>query len=1701
MIIALWQLCVTVCGRLDPNEGDVVGYVDRMRAKYTAKWGVQMTGMNDQTRSKGAKVLTVLCQPGRRILCIRMLFLAKKGRIMQQKRRIFKYLRRNGLALLLVLLMGADSITSHALGIAGKPDQIPVGEESSSGMSGIPEEFQSFLDEAGTMAPEPGSGAPEGFTSGTKMDLPMEEDFPDAAETPAEVQAFLDAVKLIPADITADNAQEAAEYIYGAVSEAYEALLGTVHMEREDVRDAEAAMSAAMEAVDAVLGMETGTYAVGQNFTHGNGIWTTLYPERYDYDVNSRICIAQWDYNNEYHPGNPDEVFVPAWGNNVDGVWQEGRAANGKATDHTIRTSGSMAGIYTVPSVYLYTVKSVDDPDEIIDTAKEIEFTAGDVQWVTGYSTGMLMNVPIKEGAVGKATVHYRVAFGFCDKIDSKTNNYRWEYNDIDFCITAEESAPGPAVDVTTNHDLYIPAGYSTTISLSKAYDARHQKAYSLSGEDYRQGDESVASVINNEIGYETSYTTGKSIPAYDNVTIQSAADAQAGDTTQIYVTYTGEYYASYWDTRPTATHTFMDIITVHIVDAQKIQMDLNGNVRKTIAPQKGKGVLSSSDVVFRKNNESETGVVTVQRMQSENLNFIAKKNGTAEIEHQYHYYNDTHPVYDVYSDQLTWYVDVIRVAVGELTSDDPNSIDDLEISKKVDKTEAVGGDDLTYTITVKNSSSVDKKVTVTDIIPNGLTFRSASPDSEVSYSDYTVTWTPTVSAGATAVLTIVTAVDEAARGWINNVAVLKSGDGGELRSKSVSTMVTPKTYTVIYKDGEEGKVFQDDRHTGRTANTATPVFTGSTVREGYSFTGWKLTTGTAHNGSMGVQGKVSGADANDQNEIIYVAQWKNEFSIENLKVTKSVNPAVVEAGKTVTYMIRVENNNTVAVRNVLVSDILDAGLKFESADNGGSYVSGTHTVTWTIDKLEPKETKELTLTATALKGGEIKNTAYAEAGGEKVPSNESTVEVNSFGISVKKSLADPDTAEFDAGSEVRYQVVVTNTGNAALHNTYITDTMDPGLELVKDTDPEGDNDGMEDAKCVYAGPAGTTFRNGLMCHVYKWTLTGALEPGESVTLYYTAVIGEIDGEEPRLRNAAYARGYKMETPQGPARVSVMSDYVEDSSSQGDNGFVEGGEGSEVIIGVKTYTVTYDWNLPAGASEILPTEPKHAKNAKVTVDTVYHEGREIIVGTGDEAETYVFSGWKIDGVDILDGKFVMPNRNVTINGIWTKKESQKPTTEPTSEPTTEPTSEPTTEPTSEPTTEPTSEPTSEPTTEPTSEPTTEPTSEPTTEPTSEPTTEPTSEPTTEPTSEPTMEPTSEPTTEPTSEPTSEPTTEPTSEPTAEPTSEPTTEPTSEPTTEPTTEPTSEPTAEPTMAPTSEPTTAPTSEPTAEPTMAPTSEPTTAPTSEPTTAPTSEPTAEPTTAPTSEPTPEPTMPPMNQGNSIRPGSPTNSPEPDVPAEPDTPAEPESTAAPNVPAAPGNPGNPGNNAPAGTTGGNTPPAPEEASAPAENAANAEPEEPQETEIPDAGIPLAGPEDTAGTGADSEDFEDIEDEEVPLAVMGDGSGGKWAILNLILTILTVLSSLLMLTFYFVGKRDKEEREEEGEEELKRKGLIRLLSILPALLAVITFMLTENMRNPMVFVDKWTLLMLLYGVMNAALTFFSIKKREERRERTRMK
>ena len=50
---AFCKMYVTICGRFCLNEGGVAGYVNWMKAKSHAKWGVKIAGMIFQTRSTG----------------------------------------------------------------------------------------------------------------------------------------------------------------------------------------------------------------------------------------------------------------------------------------------------------------------------------------------------------------------------------------------------------------------------------------------------------------------------------------------------------------------------------------------------------------------------------------------------------------------------------------------------------------------------------------------------------------------------------------------------------------------------------------------------------------------------------------------------------------------------------------------------------------------------------------------------------------------------------------------------------------------------------------------------------------------------------------------------------------------------------------------------------------------------------------------------------------------------------------------------------------------------------------------------------------------------------------------------------------------------------------------------------------------------------------------------------------------------------------------------------------------------------------------------------------------------------------------------------------------------------------------------------------------------------------------------------------
>ena len=146
---------------------------------------------------------------------------------------------------------------------------------------------------------------------------------------------------------------------------------------------------------------------------------------------------------------------------------------------------------------------------------------------------------------------------------------------------------------------------------------------------------------------------------------------------------------------------------------------------------------------------------------------------------------------------------------------------------------------------------------------------------------------------------------------------------------------------------------------------------------------------------------------------------------------------------------------------------------------------------------------------------------------------------------------------------------------------------------------------------------------------------------------------------------------------------------------------------------------------------------------------------------------------------------------------------------------------------------------------------------------------------------------------------------------------------------------------------------------------------------------------------------------------------------------------------------------------------------------------PEEGSEETIDEPETPLAPAEPEAPAEEPAE--EEIEEADTPLA-----SGAAWALLNLILMLCTALVSILLL-IGFLGKKKKEDENENVEYTVKRKGVTRVLSLIPAIGSIIAFLLTENMRNPMVFVDRWTWLMVLIALVQVIVCIFARKEKEE--------
>ena len=141
---------------------------------------------------------------------------------------------------------------------------------------------------------------------------------------------------------------------------------------------------------------------------------------------------------------------------------------------------------------------------------------------------------------------------------------------------------------------------------------------------------------------------------------------------------------------------------------------------------------------------------------------------------------------------------------------------------------------------------------------------------------------------------------------------------------------------------------------------------------------------------------------------------------------------------------------------------------------------------------------------------------------------------------------------------------------------------------------------------------------------------------------------------------------------------------------------------------------------------------------------------------------------------------------------------------------------------------------------------------------------------------------------------------------------------------------------------------------------------------------------------------------------------------------------------------------------------------------------------------------PEKAETTPAPTAKPEKIKEEATPQAA----PKGHWALINLIAAMLSVVLAVAAL----LAKHAKEEDEEEKDDQVvesenqddetvasKRHRTWKIVAVIDAIAAVVVFILTENLAHDMVLVDKWTVLMALFGLISIVSTYFARKWHEE--------
>lgn len=386
----------------------------------------------------------------------------------------------------------------------------------------------------------------------------------------------------------------------------------------------------------------------------------------------------------------------------------------------------------------------------------------------------------------------------------------------------------------------------------------------------------------------------------------------------------------------------------------------------------------------------------------------------------------------------------------------------DLSLTKTVNNTTPNVGQDVTFTITVKNEGpNTATNVAVADALPAGLTFQTYATASGV-YNSATGVWTVgTLAAGASATLSLAATVSTP--GVKTNTAQVSAADQYDIDSTpnnnvpteddQASVSLTPTvadlsltktvnntapnvgqdvTFTVTVKnDGPNtatnvavadslpaGLTFKSSSATNGAYVSGTGVWTVGTLAIGASATltivATVATTGTKINTAQ-----VSAADQYDidstPNNNVPTEDDQASVSltptVADLSLTKTVDASGVQVGQNVTFTIIVRNDGPTDATGVSVADSLPSGLDFQSATTSVGTYNNT-TGVWTVGALANGATATLSIVAKATSAGTKTNTAQVSAADQSdidsTPNNNNPDEDDQASASVTATIPTP---------------------------------------------------------------------------------------------------------------------------------------------------------------------------------------------------------------------------------------------------------------------------------------------------------------------------------------------------------------------------------------------------------------------------------------------------------------------------------------------------------------------------------------------------------------------------------------------------------------------------------------------------------------------------------------------------------------------